>query len=214
MSLFRRGQFWYFTVQIDGVVYYRSTGQKEEKTARSVYNEVLDLRDHIDEAVRIGADATPARRALEIALSKSRCREIRLPQAGRHDEAQIPKDGEVWAALLRYWGHACAYCRKRFPEDPTGAAYRDHVIPQSQGGSNGPENVVPCCKSCSAGKADRPVYVWLALQPAGRTRGPLVDLPTFMTKLKAVIPWLGMLGIATDYLRRCLQVSKKQKWQS
>jgi len=42
----------------------------------------------------------------------------------------------------------CHYCKTR------PGATRDHIVPQSRGGSSAWWNLVPCCQSCNAKKAD------------------------------------------------------------
>ena len=54
--------------------------------------------------------------------------------------------------LFRRDGHLCLYCGGTFSaSDLT----RDHVIPQSRGGSSSWSNLVACCKPCNNAKRDR-----------------------------------------------------------
>ena len=50
-----------------------------------------------------------------------------------------------WAKELRQ----CAYCGK-FEADT-----KDHIIPKSMGGTNEPENLIDCCRSCNSKKGTR-----------------------------------------------------------
>jgi hypothetical protein len=50
--------------------------------------------------------------------------------------------------VLRRDNHTCRYCRS--VENPLTI---DHVVPVALGGSDGPENLVACCKDCNAGKS-------------------------------------------------------------
>jgi 5-methylcytosine-specific restriction endonuclease McrA len=52
-------------------------------------------------------------------------------------------------------GHKCVYCNS------TRRLTLDHVIPQSRGGSDSPENLVACCKSCNSEKGARTPEEWL-----------------------------------------------------
>lgn len=53
----------------------------------------------------------------------------------------------------RYAGH-CAYCGKKIEFDDMTI---DHILPQSKGGKDTPENTVPACQLCNNQKADRSV---------------------------------------------------------
>jgi 5-methylcytosine-specific restriction endonuclease McrA len=86
-------------------------------------------------------------------------------------------------------GFVCQYCARRFPtEDLT----FDHVQPRSRGGVTRWENIVTCCVSCNAEKADRtPAEAGMRL-----LRSPTKPhiLPAIMVKMDATrIPdeWRG-----------------------
>lgn len=51
--------------------------------------------------------------------------------------------------ILRRDNHACRYCGATAPDAKLNV---DHVIPQSLGGSDKPENLVTSCTDCNAGK--------------------------------------------------------------
>lgn len=51
--------------------------------------------------------------------------------------------------ILRRDNHACRYCGATAPQAKLAV---DHVIPQSLGGSDKPENLVASCTDCNAGK--------------------------------------------------------------
>lgn len=53
----------------------------------------------------------------------------------------------------KYDGH-CAYCGKKIEFDDMTI---DHILPQSKGGKDTPENTVPACQLCNNQKADRSV---------------------------------------------------------
>ena len=50
----------------------------------------------------------------------------------------------------KFKGH-CAYCGCKLK---TNTMTVDHLIPQSKGGSNNIDNLMPACKSCNTTKAD------------------------------------------------------------
>lgn len=49
----------------------------------------------------------------------------------------------------------CVYCGAPARE-------RDHIISRRSGGSDHPDNLAPCCRSCNASKGDRDPWTWLA----------------------------------------------------
>lgn len=53
----------------------------------------------------------------------------------------------------RYTGH-CAYCGKKIEFDDMTI---DHIVPQSKGGKDTPENTVPACQLCNNQKSDRTI---------------------------------------------------------
>lgn len=61
--------------------------------------------------------------------------------------------------LFEISGGKCGYCDVVVPEDQRTA---DHIIPLSKGGEHRAHNLVACCRSCNAKKADRSVEEFLA----------------------------------------------------
>lgn len=57
--------------------------------------------------------------------------------------------------VLERDGYKCVYC------GAAEALALDHVMPQSRGGSDEPENLVAACKSCNSRKSDRTPEEWL-----------------------------------------------------
>ena len=55
--------------------------------------------------------------------------------------------------VLRRDNHACRYCGAIAPDVQLTI---DHVIPQSLGGSDRPDNLVAACKDCNSGKSSTP----------------------------------------------------------
>lgn len=59
-----------------------------------------------------------------------------------------PLSAEVRREIARRAGHACSYCRSQ--EAVAGATFTiDHIIPQSLGGSDAPDNLCLACWDCN-----------------------------------------------------------------
>ena len=58
---------------------------------------------------------------------------------------------EQWEALCAQYGNVCLCCKL------TRKLTVDHIIPLSQGGSNGIENIQPLCKSCNSSKGAKTI---------------------------------------------------------
>lgn len=76
-----------------------------------------------------------------------------LPRAPR-PARPAPYDRD--AVLARWSG--CAYCAGPAEE-------LDHVHPVSRGGRDVESNLVGCCRSCNAAKADLPLNLWAVTAP-------------------------------------------------
>lgn len=83
--------------------------------------------------------------------------------------------------LRGYFGEVCFYCDKSLPslkDDFT----LDHVVPSSQGGTNGISNRVPACRRCnSTERRDKPFEDFL--------HEKCVDEKTFGQKLFLALEW-------------------------
>jgi len=72
------------------------------------------------------------------------------------------------AIFARYGGH-CAYCGKPMQRKNMTV---DHLVPQSRGGGNNIENLMPSCRSCNGLKAAdslevfRYRFFWDSLKPS------------------------------------------------
>jgi 5-methylcytosine-specific restriction endonuclease McrA len=88
--------------------------------------------------------STPAGRLRH--LAKAHCYNARkLSAPGPHHTAADRK------RIFAEHGGLCFWCQQ-LGLPPAGATELDHVIPLVRGGSNGPENLVPACKSCNSSK--------------------------------------------------------------
>ena len=76
----------------------------------------------------------------------------------------------------------CVYCGKR-------AESIDHIIPQSYGGREHPDNLVPCCGGCNSSKKDKDLIVWL------QEKGSTPSLAVFQRYLKQIIPLCSDLNL-------------------
>lgn len=77
-------------------------------------------------------------------------------------------DSKRLSIYNRYHGH-CAYCGQHMKQKNMTV---EHLIPQSKGGGNNIENLMPCCKSCNSMKAAdslevfRLRFFWGTLHPS------------------------------------------------
>ena len=77
-------------------------------------------------------------------------------------------DGKRQAIYVRYHGH-CAYCGQHMKQKKMTV---DHYVPQSKGGGNNIENLMPCCSHCNTVKASdnlesfRLRFFWDSLRPS------------------------------------------------
>lgn len=79
-------------------------------------------------------------------IAATRYRAVPLPRFTGMD----PNFGDFWwRQYVALSGPQCAYCLR---EVPWAKLSRDHIIPRCKGGSDGPENIVPVCRSCNQKK--------------------------------------------------------------
>lgn len=77
-------------------------------------------------------------------------------------------EGKRQAIYARYNGH-CAYCGQPMKRKTMTV---NHVVPQSKGGGNNIENLMPCCSRCNTMKASdsletfRLRFFWDTLKPS------------------------------------------------
>lgn len=56
--------------------------------------------------------------------------------------------------ILKRDGYQCVYCGKNPTQCPLEV---DHVVPEAEGGTDDPENLVTACQDCNRGKSDVPL---------------------------------------------------------
>lgn len=66
----------------------------------------------------------------------------------------------AWLQCISFFNGECAYCGKS--NEPLTA---DHLVPQSAGGTDTPDNIVPACRHCNEVKADQEWRDFLMGQP-------------------------------------------------
>ena len=77
-------------------------------------------------------------------------------------------EGKRQAIYARYHGH-CAYCGEHIKQKNMTV---DHYVPQSKGGGNNIENLMPCCSRCNTMKTSdslesfRLRFFWDTLKPS------------------------------------------------
>ena len=77
-------------------------------------------------------------------------------------------DGKRQAIYDRYHGH-CAYCGQHMKQKNMTV---DHYVPQSKGGGNNIENLMPSCSRCNSMKASDSIetfrlrFYWDSLRPS------------------------------------------------
>lgn len=87
----------------------------------------------------------------------------RLYRARRYE---AESDGHTIAELQKHWREKgidpkrCTYCGAWYRQWKNNwkSSQGDHVVPLNKGGTDTMDNMVPCCWSCNASKADRILY--------------------------------------------------------
>lgn len=64
-------------------------------------------------------------------------------------EMSLRRSEPWWLEALRYFARRCAYCER------PGFLTRDHYVPASRGGDDGPMNIVPACRVCQTRKGSK-----------------------------------------------------------
>lgn len=88
-------------------------------------------------------------------------------------------------------GETCAYCKRRLETAKARcrlAATKDHVLPQSRGGTGYLARTVWCCRQCNTLKASMMPEEWskfMAQNPFWWTR-PEFKVPRFTRRVKSV----------------------------
>lgn len=113
------------------------------------------------------------------------------------------QSGEIeWSGSIREYikeretPNQCIYCGS------TNELSYDHLIAQSRGGPDIPDNVVMACKSCNSSKGDKGVYEWFELDR--RYELPRIAEGKYLKLLYKLHEEKGTLGAGrTDLERLC-----------
>jgi len=86
--------------------------------------------------------------------------EVPKPQTeqARKGEQKPRKPESFMERLKRETNGACIYCDS---PNPNSAGDKDHIFPQSRGGPDVWDNLVPVCRTCNTAKGDRKPFEWL-----------------------------------------------------
>lgn len=118
----------------------------------------------------------------------------------RVSRKQIPETlrGAVWAKS----NGVCAYCK--ITMDTRKQFTVDHVIPVSRGGTDDPDNLVACCKSCNSKKHDRDVELFLSAagKPLEATTMRLTDDARHLLKLLSQKKGISMTSVIETIVRK------------
>lgn len=88
----------------------------------------------------------------------------------------------------------CSYCGSKFKDDLWDACL-DHVIPESRGGSNKHENLIPACRSCNASKSTKTLDEYRLVCWA---RNEFPDANLTLNQIQTLLN-LGALVCQTEY---------------
>lgn len=78
-------------------------------------------------------------------------------QLGRVASREPEEQKTLVELVIQRCGNRCAYCSRNLQLKTRTV---DHVVPESRGGGNRRENLVPCCTLCNQVKGDRTPEEW------------------------------------------------------
>lgn len=91
-------------------------------------------------------------------------------------------------ALYLRAGERCAYCELDLSNAIPGASSLDHIIPQCEGGSEGPDNLVMACSACNCARGSMPVEAFASPEALERIRAELAkDLAPYIVEARVII---------------------------
>ena len=123
--------------------WYRANAEKRRADIAQYH------RDH-PEVVRAKTARWAKAHPEAVRAKKAKRKALKLAYQGPHYTAV-----DV-AALLADQHDLCAYCGVVF----NGKYHVDHVVPLSQGGGNGPDNIALACAPCNLSKGDKSLLIW------------------------------------------------------
>jgi 5-methylcytosine-specific restriction endonuclease McrA len=136
--------------------------QRKDRKKRYYWNN----RERIRSSVRLKHLANPEKNREK---DRRRWREQKERRTLQNFKARARRYGvrlyctqSQWLELLRTFDFKCFYCKIALTKQ---TRTLDHKIPLSRGGSNEPENLVPCCRTCNSRKHDLTAEEFLARLP-------------------------------------------------
>jgi hypothetical protein len=86
-------------------------------------------------------------------------------RAFQMDRFKALRDGKItWSSTIREWlkehekPDECIYCQSK------GDLTVEHILPQSCGGPDIPDNAIKICKKCNSSKGGKRLYEWIGLK--------------------------------------------------
>jgi 5-methylcytosine-specific restriction endonuclease McrA len=128
--------------------YRLSNPKKWHAYDRKVYRDKLRTdpkwRAHKKKRNRLWAKRNPEKQRRRVGRYRAR----KMAASGYHSF-------DEWMLVVRAHSWRCFYCGERLNRK---TVTKDHRIPLSKGGTDFARNLVPACKACNSGKADRLSY--------------------------------------------------------
>jgi hypothetical protein len=119
-----------------------------------------------------------ARQQLAAVVNFRKHQRINRPQPGRMPAPSL-QNRRVREMYARRDGWTCQLCKQQIPEKPVSNDVWnlsiDHIVPQSQGGSDYPSNLRATHQACNKGRGDRPDDDYVPPRSVGGGRDSLND---------------------------------------
>ena len=125
---------------------YRQAHLEEQRAYRRAHREKARQAYHRWRAEHLELARSRAREYARKHPEKYRLRRERK-RAALFGAAFTPISRAQWGAVVRAYGHRCAYCGKQVKR-----LEQDHVVPLCRGGGHILSNVVPACPRCNRKK--------------------------------------------------------------
>ena len=70
---------------------------------------------------------------------------------------------QEWETTKKHWNYVCAYCYGNRANKKV--LTKEHVIPESKGGTKIRHNIIPACAKCNSSKSSYNMEDWFREQP-------------------------------------------------